>query len=73
MEELQKKDEWFQENQDKLSEEEEEEFLARYSETTFLIHILSLRLRRYWEQLPEDSAWGELQVTPQKLGTEAVL
>ncbi|XP_064885289.1 dynein regulatory complex subunit 7 isoform X4 [Columba livia] len=53
VEELQKKDEWFQENQDKLSEEEEEEFLARYSETTFLIHILSLRLRREKETAPQ--------------------
>ncbi|OPJ78015.1 dynein regulatory complex subunit 7 [Patagioenas fasciata monilis] len=53
VEELQKKDEWFQENQDKLSEEEEEEFLTRYSETTFLIHILSLRLRREKETAPQ--------------------
>ncbi|XP_065497077.1 dynein regulatory complex subunit 7 isoform X2 [Caloenas nicobarica] len=53
VEELQKKDEWFQENQDQLSAEEEEEFLARYSETTFLIHILSLRLKREKETAPQ--------------------
>ncbi|NXO55759.1 DRC7 protein, partial [Aramus guarauna] len=46
VEELQKKEQWFQENQNRLSAEEEEEFLARYSESTFHIHILALRLKR---------------------------
>ncbi|NXL51043.1 DRC7 protein, partial [Podilymbus podiceps] len=46
VEELQKKDQWFQENQNQLSTEEEDDFLARYSETLFHIHILALRLNR---------------------------
>lgn len=49
VEELQKKDQWFQENKNQLSAEEEDDFLARYSETMFHIHILALRLNRYWE------------------------
>ncbi|XP_032848732.2 dynein regulatory complex subunit 7 isoform X3 [Tyto alba] len=58
VEELQKKDRWFQENQNRLSAEEEEEFLTHYSETSFRIHILALRLNRYWERPPENSAQG---------------
>ncbi|XP_075621841.1 dynein regulatory complex subunit 7 isoform X3 [Balearica regulorum gibbericeps] len=46
VEELQKKDQWFQENQNRLSALEEDDFLARYSESTFHIHILALRLKR---------------------------
>ncbi|KAM6064689.1 dynein regulatory complex subunit 7 isoform 2-T2 [Theristicus caerulescens] len=53
VEELQKKDQWFQENQNRLSAEEEEDFLARYSETTFHIHILALRLNREKQMAPQ--------------------
>ncbi|XP_009864481.1 PREDICTED: coiled-coil domain-containing protein lobo homolog [Apaloderma vittatum] len=53
VEELQKKDQWFQENRSRLSAEEEEEFLARYSETTFHIHILALRLSRAKQTAPQ--------------------
>uniref|UniRef100_A0A669QUB1 Dynein regulatory complex subunit 7 n=1 Tax=Phasianus colchicus TaxID=9054 RepID=A0A669QUB1_PHACC len=49
VEELQKKNQQFQENQNQLSEKEEADFLADYSETMFRIHILALRLDRYWE------------------------
>ncbi|XP_072729712.1 dynein regulatory complex subunit 7 isoform X2 [Ciconia boyciana] len=53
VEELQKKDQWFQENQNKLSPEEEDDFLTRYSETTFHIHILALRLNREKQTAPQ--------------------
>ncbi|NXH75118.1 DRC7 protein, partial [Hydrobates tethys] len=53
VEELQKKDQWFQENQNQLSAEEEDDFLARYSETTFHIHILALRLNREKQTAPQ--------------------
>lgn len=53
VEEQQHKDQWFQENQNQLSAEEEEDFLARCSETTFHIQILALRLNRYWGWLLE--------------------
>lgn len=49
VEELQKKNQLFQENQNQLSEKEEADLLADYSETMFRIHILALRLDRYWE------------------------
>ncbi|NXJ32559.1 DRC7 protein, partial [Ciconia maguari] len=52
VEELQKKDQWFQENQNQLSPEEEDDFLTRYSETTFHIHILALRLNREKQTAP---------------------
>ncbi|NXS95586.1 DRC7 protein, partial [Jacana jacana] len=54
VEELQKKDEWFQRNQNRLSAEEESDFLTHRSETTFQIQILAMRLKR------------EKQVAPQK-------
>ncbi|XP_051485112.1 dynein regulatory complex subunit 7 isoform X2 [Apus apus] len=54
VEELQKKEQWFQEKRDQLSTEEEGDFLTRYSEAMFHIHILALRLNR------------EKQVAPQK-------
>ncbi|NWH43756.1 DRC7 protein, partial [Fregata magnificens] len=53
VEELQKKDQWFQENQNQLSAEEEDDFLTRYSETTFHIHILALRLNREKQTAPQ--------------------
>ncbi|NXV91317.1 DRC7 protein, partial [Calonectris borealis] len=53
VEELQKKDQWFQENQKQLSAEEEDDFLTRYSETTFHIHILALRLNREKQMAPQ--------------------
>lgn len=51
--ELQKKNQHFQENQNQLSEKEEADFLADYSETMFRIHILALRLDRYRERCLE--------------------
>ncbi|KFQ49387.1 Coiled-coil domain-containing protein lobo, partial [Pelecanus crispus] len=53
VEELHKKDQWFQENQNQLSAEEEDDFLARYSETMFHIHILVLRLNREKQMAPQ--------------------
>ncbi|NXU27945.1 DRC7 protein, partial [Thalassarche chlororhynchos] len=53
VEELQKKDQWFQENQNHLSAEEEDDFLTRYSETMFHIHILALRLNREKQTAPQ--------------------
>ncbi|XP_075366367.1 dynein regulatory complex subunit 7 isoform X3 [Mycteria americana] len=53
VEELQKKDQWFQENQNQLSPEEEDDFLTGYSETTFHIHILALRLNREKQTAPQ--------------------
>ncbi|XP_059681008.1 dynein regulatory complex subunit 7 [Gavia stellata] len=53
VEELQKKDHWFQEHQNQLSAEEEDDFLARYSEITFHIHILALRLNREKQTAPQ--------------------
>ncbi|KAF1462071.1 Dynein regulatory complex subunit 7, partial [Pygoscelis antarcticus] len=52
-EELQKKDQWFQEEKNQLSAEEEDDFLARYSETMFHIHILALRLNREKQTAPQ--------------------
>ncbi|NXS76577.1 DRC7 protein, partial [Pandion haliaetus] len=46
VEELQKKDQWFQENQNQLSAEEEDDFITCCSEIAFRIHILALRLNR---------------------------
>ncbi|NXT54916.1 DRC7 protein, partial [Pluvianellus socialis] len=53
VEELQKKDQWFQENQNQLSAEEEDEFLACCSETKFHIQILALRLKREKQTAPQ--------------------
>ncbi|NWQ91147.1 DRC7 protein, partial [Burhinus bistriatus] len=52
VEELQK-DQWFHENQNQLSAEEEEDFLARCSETRFHIQILVLRLNREKQTAPQ--------------------
>uniref|UniRef100_A0A803YA84 Dynein regulatory complex subunit 7 n=1 Tax=Meleagris gallopavo TaxID=9103 RepID=A0A803YA84_MELGA len=51
--ELQKKNQHFQENQNQLSEKEEADFLADYSETMFRIHILALRLDREKQTAPQ--------------------
>ncbi|XP_075289734.1 dynein regulatory complex subunit 7 isoform X3 [Opisthocomus hoazin] len=53
VEELQKKNQWFQENRNQLSAEEEADFLTRHSEATFHIHILSLRLNREKRTAPQ--------------------
>ncbi|NWX48082.1 DRC7 protein, partial [Steatornis caripensis] len=53
VEELRKKEEWFQENQHRLSAEEEDEFLVRSSETMFRIRILALRLYREKQTAPQ--------------------
>ncbi|XP_064315141.1 dynein regulatory complex subunit 7 isoform X3 [Phalacrocorax carbo] len=53
VEELQKKSQWFQENQNQLSAEEEDDFLTHYSETMFHIHILALRLNREKQTAPQ--------------------
>ncbi|KAF1643461.1 Dynein regulatory complex subunit 7, partial [Eudyptes chrysocome] len=53
VEELQKKDQWFQEKKNQLSAEEEDDFLACYSETMFHIHILALRLNREKQTAPQ--------------------
>ncbi|NXK10572.1 DRC7 protein, partial [Herpetotheres cachinnans] len=53
VEELQKEQHWFRENQDQLSAEEEDDFLVRYSETMFHIHVLVLRLNREKQTAPQ--------------------
>uniref|UniRef100_A0A8V0ZJQ7 Dynein regulatory complex subunit 7 n=1 Tax=Gallus gallus TaxID=9031 RepID=A0A8V0ZJQ7_CHICK len=53
VEELQKKNQLFQENQNQLSEKEEADLLADYSETMFRIHILALRLDREKQTAPQ--------------------
>ncbi|KAM9269024.1 dynein regulatory complex subunit 7-like [Cariama cristata] len=53
VEELQKKHQWFQENRNQLSAEEENDFLTRYSETMFRIHILAVRLNREKQTAPQ--------------------
>ncbi|XP_035192369.1 dynein regulatory complex subunit 7 isoform X4 [Oxyura jamaicensis] len=53
VEELKKKNQQFQENQNQLSREEEAVFLADYSETMFRIHILALRLNREKQTAPQ--------------------
>ncbi|NXE11065.1 DRC7 protein, partial [Lophotis ruficrista] len=53
VEEQQQKYRWFQENRNRLSAEEEDDFLTHYSETTFHIHILALRLDREKQMAPQ--------------------
>ncbi|KAM8799435.1 dynein regulatory complex subunit 7 [Eudromia elegans] len=53
IEELQKKDRWYQENQNQLSMEEEADFLAHCSETMFRIRVLALRLKREKQMAPQ--------------------
>ncbi|XP_072202604.1 dynein regulatory complex subunit 7 [Excalfactoria chinensis] len=53
VEELQKKNQQFQAKQNQLSEKEEADFLAGYSETMFRIHILALRLEREKQTAPQ--------------------
>ncbi|NWW85067.1 DRC7 protein, partial [Rhynochetos jubatus] len=53
VEELRKKNQWFQDNKSRLSAEEEDDFLARCSETTFRIHVLALRLNRLKQVAPQ--------------------
>ncbi|XP_010581391.1 PREDICTED: coiled-coil domain-containing protein lobo homolog [Haliaeetus leucocephalus] len=53
VEELQKKDWWFQENHNQLSAEEEDDFLTCCSEIAFRIHILALRLNREKQTAPQ--------------------
>ena len=44
--ELQKKQNWYQQNQVNMHKDDEEEYLAFCSEAMFRIHILELRLNR---------------------------
>ncbi|KAM6380930.1 dynein regulatory complex subunit 7 isoform 2-T2 [Pluvialis apricaria] len=53
VEEQQQKDQWFQENRNQLSAEEEDDFLTSCSETTFHIQILALRLNREKQAAPQ--------------------
>ncbi|NWX91655.1 DRC7 protein, partial [Nothoprocta pentlandii] len=53
VEELQKKDRWYQENQNQLSMEDEADFLAYCSETMFRIRVLALRLKREKQMAPQ--------------------
>ncbi|XP_074769198.1 dynein regulatory complex subunit 7 isoform X2 [Athene noctua] len=46
VEELQKKNQWFQQNRNRLTAEEEDDFLTHHSETMSHIHTLKLRLNR---------------------------
>ncbi|KAI4893378.1 hypothetical protein NFI96_022502 [Prochilodus magdalenae] len=49
--ELQQKQQWYQQNQLTMTKEDEEEYLAYCSDTMFRINILKLRLSRYTFQL----------------------
>ncbi|NWU89345.1 DRC7 protein, partial [Upupa epops] len=53
VEELQRKNQWFQENKSQLSAEEENNFLAWCSETMFYIRIVGLRLDREKQTAPQ--------------------
>ncbi|XP_033625449.1 dynein regulatory complex subunit 7-like [Asterias rubens] len=50
--ELQKKQNWYQQNQVNMHKDDEEEYLAFCSEAMFRIHILELRLNRHKENAP---------------------
>ncbi|XP_071962166.1 dynein regulatory complex subunit 7-like [Antedon mediterranea] len=50
--ELQKKQQWYQQNQVNMLKEDEEEYLEYCSEAMFRIHILELRLNRHKELAP---------------------
>lgn len=50
--ELQKKQQWYQQNQINMQKEDEEEYLEYCSEAMFRIHILELRLNRHKEMAP---------------------
>ncbi|XP_066281763.1 dynein regulatory complex subunit 7-like [Branchiostoma lanceolatum] len=50
--ELQKRQQWYQQNQVSMTKEDEEEYLAYCSEAMFRIHILELRLNRHKEMAP---------------------
>ncbi|XP_070577144.1 dynein regulatory complex subunit 7-like [Ptychodera flava] len=50
--ELQKKQNWYQQNQVSMNKEDEEEYLNYCSEAMFRIHILELRLNRHKETAP---------------------
>ncbi|KAM9470536.1 dynein regulatory complex subunit 7 [Clarias gariepinus] len=51
--ELLQKQQWYQQNQDNLTKEEEEKYLAYCSEAMFRIQILKLRLSRHKESAPQ--------------------
>ncbi|XP_061863419.1 dynein regulatory complex subunit 7 [Colius striatus] len=53
VEELQKKDQWFRENQKELSAAEEKDYFTHCSETMFHIRILQLRLNREKQTAPQ--------------------
>ncbi|XP_030059427.1 dynein regulatory complex subunit 7 isoform X3 [Microcaecilia unicolor] len=50
--ELQKKQQWYQQNQISMTKEDEETYLAYCSEVMFRIHILEIRLNRHKELAP---------------------
>ncbi|XP_006641383.1 dynein regulatory complex subunit 7 [Lepisosteus oculatus] len=51
--ELQKKQQWYQQNQLSLTKDDEETYLSYCSEAMFRIHILELRLNRHKEKAPQ--------------------
>ncbi|KAK6479943.1 dynein regulatory complex subunit 7 [Huso huso] len=51
--ELQKKQQWYQQNQMSMTKEDEDAYLSYCSDTMFRIHILELRLNRHKEQAPQ--------------------
>ncbi|NXL66433.1 DRC7 protein, partial [Chordeiles acutipennis] len=60
--ELEKKNQWFQENQNRLSAEEEDDFLLCCSELKFKIKVLELRLER-----EKHTAWQKYIALKEKL------
>ncbi|MGH0121805.1 UNVERIFIED_CONTAM: hypothetical protein FKN15_068791 [Acipenser sinensis] len=51
--ELQKKQQWYQQNQMSMTKEDEDAYLSYCSDAMFRIHILELRLNRHKEQAPQ--------------------
>ncbi|KAM4618733.1 dynein regulatory complex subunit 7 isoform 2-T2 [Polymixia lowei] len=51
--ELQQKQQWYQQNQLTMTKEDEDEYLAYCSETTFRIHVLKRRLTRHKDTAPQ--------------------
>ncbi|XP_033127806.1 dynein regulatory complex subunit 7-like [Anneissia japonica] len=66
--ELQKKQQWYQQNQVNMLKEDEEEYLEYCSEAMFRIHILELRLNRHKEMAPH-----KYMALEQRLRTDARL
>ncbi|XP_071835020.1 dynein regulatory complex subunit 7-like [Apostichopus japonicus] len=66
--ELQKKQQWYQQNQVNMQKDDEEEYMEYCSEAMFRINILQLRLNRH-----KDMAPMKYMALEQKLRTDSRL